>query len=244
MANIETDKVTIPVNAPEDGKLLEHFAHEGDTVEVGSNLFSIDTDATGPPSTNSAKLESKEEPPKKEMKEEKKEPKMEGVVVEKTLKTQKADMKFEDRKIRDQEPKSQAPQIATNIQVSNTVRSERREPMSRMRQRIAERMKEAQNSAASLTTFNEVDMSALMNIRSTLKDEFLERHGVKLGYMSAFVKAAAIALKESPNVNAQVDDETKSIVMHDYVDISVAVATPKVHARTKLNYLGIGDSGD
>lgn len=169
---------------------------------------------------------------------------MEGVVVEKTLKTQKADMKFEDRKIRDQEPKSQAPQIATNIQVSNTVRSERREPMSRMRQRIAERMKEAQNSAASLTTFNEVDMSALMNIRSTLKDEFLERHGVKLGYMSAFVKAAAIALKESPNVNAQVDDETKSIVMHDYVDISVAVATPKVHARTKLNYLGIGDSGD
>lgn len=118
---------------------------------------------------------------------------------------------------------------AQNVVNSNklNLRSERREKMSRMRLRIAERMKEAQNTAASLTTFNEVDMSALMNLRSEFKDEFLKGHGVKLGYMSAFVKACAQALKEIPAVNARIDAATQEIVYADFVDISVAVATPK-----------------
>lgn len=118
-------------------------------------------------------------------------------------------------------------QISPSTTSSNPVRGERREKMSRMRLRIAERMKEAQNVAASLTTFNEVDMSALINLRSQFKDEFLDEHGVKLGFMSAFVKASAQALKEIPAVNAKIDPSTQEIVYSDYVDISVAVATPK-----------------
>lgn len=102
---------------------------------------------------------------------------------------------------------------------------ERRVGVSRMRKRIAERLKEAQNTAAVLTTFNEVDMSALMDLRSEYKEAFLKKHGAKLGFMSAFVKASTVALLEQPEVNAIIDGS--DIVYRDYVDISVAVSTPK-----------------
>ncbi|GAA6053052.1 hypothetical protein JCM3770_000361, partial [Rhodotorula araucariae] len=97
--------------------------------------------------------------------------------------------------------------------------------MSRMRARIAERLKEAQNTAASLTTFNEIDMSALMAFRSKYKEQVLKDHGVKLGFMSAFVKASTVALRELPAVNASI--EGNEIVYRDYADVSVAVSTPK-----------------
>uniref|UniRef100_A0A672NS55 Dihydrolipoyllysine-residue succinyltransferase component of 2-oxoglutarate dehydrogenase complex, mitochondrial n=1 Tax=Sinocyclocheilus grahami TaxID=75366 RepID=A0A672NS55_SINGR len=100
--------------------------------------------------------------------------------------------------------------------------------MNRMRQRIAQRLKEAQNTCAMLTTFNEVDMSNITEMRKQYKDAFLKKHGIKLGFMSVFVKAAAYALTDQPAVNAVIDDTTKEIVYRDYVDISVAVATPKV----------------
>uniref|UniRef100_A0A3B4H5R2 Dihydrolipoyllysine-residue succinyltransferase component of 2-oxoglutarate dehydrogenase complex, mitochondrial n=1 Tax=Pundamilia nyererei TaxID=303518 RepID=A0A3B4H5R2_9CICH len=99
--------------------------------------------------------------------------------------------------------------------------------MNRMRLRIAQRLKEAQNTCAMLTTFNEVDMSNITEMRKTYKDAFLKKHNMKLGFMSAFVKAAAYALSDQPAVNAVIDDTTKEIVYRDYVDISVAVATPK-----------------
>uniref|UniRef100_A0A7N8YEG8 Dihydrolipoyllysine-residue succinyltransferase component of 2-oxoglutarate dehydrogenase complex, mitochondrial n=1 Tax=Mastacembelus armatus TaxID=205130 RepID=A0A7N8YEG8_9TELE len=99
--------------------------------------------------------------------------------------------------------------------------------MNRMRLRIAQRLKEAQNTCAMLTTFNEVDMSNIQEMRKTHKDAFLKEHNIKLGFMSAFVKAAAHALTDQPAVNAVIDDTTKEIVYRDYVDISVAVATPK-----------------
>uniref|UniRef100_A0A672G1R2 Dihydrolipoyllysine-residue succinyltransferase component of 2-oxoglutarate dehydrogenase complex, mitochondrial n=1 Tax=Salarias fasciatus TaxID=181472 RepID=A0A672G1R2_SALFA len=99
--------------------------------------------------------------------------------------------------------------------------------MNRMRLRIAQRLKEAQNTCAMLTTFNEVDMSNVTEMRKTYKDAFLKKHNIKLGFMSAFVKAAAYALSDQPAVNAVIDDTTKEIVYRDYVDISVAVATPK-----------------
>uniref|UniRef100_A0AAR2JYY9 Dihydrolipoyllysine-residue succinyltransferase component of 2-oxoglutarate dehydrogenase complex, mitochondrial n=1 Tax=Pygocentrus nattereri TaxID=42514 RepID=A0AAR2JYY9_PYGNA len=99
--------------------------------------------------------------------------------------------------------------------------------MNRMRLRIAQRLKEAQNTCAMLTTFNEVDMSNITEMRKVYKDAFLKKHGIKLGFMSAFVKAAAYALVDQPAVNAVIDDTTKEIVYRDYVDISVAVATPK-----------------
>ncbi|RKP24909.1 hypothetical protein SYNPS1DRAFT_29348 [Syncephalis pseudoplumigaleata] len=99
--------------------------------------------------------------------------------------------------------------------------------MNRMRMRIAERLKESQNTAASLTTFNEIDMTNLMNLRTTYKDAVLKKHGVKLGFMSAFVRASCIALAEIPMVNASIEGGGDTIVYRDYADISVAVATPK-----------------
>lgn len=93
-----------------------------------------------------------------------------------------------------------------------------------MRIRIADRLKEAQNTNAMLTTFNEIDMSGFMNIRKEIGDVFAKKHNVKLGFMSAFVKASAAALKEQPIVNAVIDKN--EIVYRDFVDISVAVATP------------------
>ncbi|EJT46309.1 2-oxoglutarate metabolism-related protein [Trichosporon asahii var. asahii CBS 2479] len=97
--------------------------------------------------------------------------------------------------------------------------------MSRMRQTIATRLKASQNAAASLTTFNEIDMSSLMDFRKLYKDGVMKADGVKLGFMSAFSKAACLALKEIPAANASIEDDT--IIYRDYVDLSIAVATPK-----------------
>ena len=95
--------------------------------------------------------------------------------------------------------------------------------MTRLRQRIAERLKEAQNTAAMLTTFNEVDMSAAVAARERYKDAFEKKHGVQLGFMSFFVKAAIVALKEFPAVNAEIDGD--DIVYKNHYDIGVAVGT-------------------
>ena len=97
--------------------------------------------------------------------------------------------------------------------------------MNRMRLRIAERLKQSQNAAASLTTFNEIDMSALIEMRKKYKGPVLDEHGVKLGFMSFFARASALALKEIPSANASIEGD--EIVFHDFVDLSVAVATPK-----------------
>jgi len=104
-------------------------------------------------------------------------------------------------------------------------RSEHRVKMNRMRLKIAERLKEAQNTNAMLTTFNELDMSGIMALRKANQDSFQKRHGIKMGFMSAFVKASAYALQRQPTVNAVIDGQ--EIVYRDFVDISVAVATPK-----------------
>ena len=97
--------------------------------------------------------------------------------------------------------------------------------MTRLRKRIAERLKSAQDTAAILTTFNEVDMSTVMDVRNRLKDRFEKKHGVKLGFMSFFVKACTTALKELPAVNAQIDGD--DVVYHSYCDLGVAVGTPQ-----------------
>merc|ERR1712012_1389151 len=104
-------------------------------------------------------------------------------------------------------------------------RSEHRVKMNRMRMKIASRLKDAQNTNAMLTTFNELDMSAIMQLRKDNQDAFVKKHGIKMGFMSAFVKASAYALTKQPTVNAVI--EGQETVYRDYVDISVAVATPK-----------------
>lgn len=126
-------------------------------------------------------------------------------------------------------------------------RNETRVKMNSMRKRIAERLKQSQNAAASLTTFNEIDMSSLMQMRSQYKDQVLKNHGVKLGFMSAFAKASCLALKEIPAANASIEGPGPGdqIVYRDYVDLSVAVATPKglvtpvVRNAETMNFLEI-----
>ncbi|XP_073443022.1 dihydrolipoyllysine-residue succinyltransferase component of 2-oxoglutarate dehydrogenase complex, mitochondrial isoform X2 [Dendrobates tinctorius] len=123
-------------------------------------------------------------------------------------------------------PTSSPPTLPPSA-MSAGARAEHRVKMNRMRQRIAQRLKEAQNTCAMLTTFNEVDMSNIQQMRSLHKDAFLKKHSLKLGFMSAFVKAAAFALQDQPAVNAVIDDSAKEIVYRDYIDISVAVSTPR-----------------
>jgi 2-oxoglutarate dehydrogenase E2 component (dihydrolipoamide succinyltransferase) len=108
-------------------------------------------------------------------------------------------------------------------------RDEHRVKMNRMRLRIAERLKQAQNTAASLSTFQEVDMSSLIDFRKQYKDEYLKKTGIKLGYMGMFARACVLAMKEIPSINAGIEGPNggDTIVYHDYVDISIAVATPK-----------------
>lgn len=129
-------------------------------------------------------------------------------------------------------------------------REERRVKMNRMRLRIAERLKQSQNTAASLTTFNEVDMSSIMEFRKLYKDEVLKKTGVKLGFMSAFTRAAVLAMRDLPIVNASIEgpEGGDTIVFRDYVDVSVAVATekglvtPVVRNAQTLDMVGIEKS--
>ncbi|GAA99308.1 hypothetical protein E5Q_06003 [Mixia osmundae IAM 14324] len=144
-------------------------------------------------------------------------------------------------------PPPEKPSEPKKTQSGSGNRTEQRVKMNRMRQRIAERLKQSQNSAASLTTFNEIDMSSLMEFRKLYKDQVLKDHGVKLGFMSAFAKACCLALKEIPAANASIEGPGagEQIVYRDYVDLSVAVSTPKglvtpvVRNAEELNFIGI-----
>ncbi len=111
------------------------------------------------------------------------------------------------------------------IDVPSAARTQKRVPMTRLRKRVAERLLEAKNSTAMLTTFNEVNMKPIMELRKQYKDQFEERHGARLGFMSFYVKAVTEALKRYPEVNASIDGE--EIVYHNYFDISMAVSTPR-----------------
>eukprot|EP01125_Pyxidicula_operculata_P020591 TRINITY_DN763_c0_g1_i1.p1 TRINITY_DN763_c0_g1~~TRINITY_DN763_c0_g1_i1.p1 ORF type:complete len:448 (+),score=123.49 TRINITY_DN763_c0_g1_i1:583-1926(+) len=210
ICSLETDKITVDVRATEAGVIRKTFAEEGQDVRVGQPLFAFEAGAAGSaaPKAEAPKAEApKTEAPKAEA------PKAEAPKTE--------------------APKaSSAPKEATKPAPSKAVehasqpgsREEKRVPMSKMRMRIAERLKASQNTNAMLTTFNEIDMHNIMELRNKYKDAFAKKHDVKLGFMSAFVKAASIALKELPQVNAVIDGD--QIVYRDYHDIGVAVATP------------------
>jgi 2-oxoglutarate dehydrogenase E2 component (dihydrolipoamide succinyltransferase) len=121
-------------------------------------------------------------------------------------------------------PSAPAPQAKAPAAVAGE-RKEERVKMTRLRQTVARRLKEAQNTAAMLTTFNDVDMSAVIDARSRYKDLFEKKHGIRLGFMAFFVKACALAAKDIPAVNASIEGD--EIVYHDYLDVSVAVSAPK-----------------
>ncbi|KAG0211964.1 2-oxoglutarate dehydrogenase complex E2 component [Mortierella sp. GBA30] len=226
IATIETDKVDVAVNSPKSGTIVELYAKEDDTVAVGADLFKLELGDT-PTGGNAEprKEESKKEEPKKEESKggesKKGEPKREE--------SKKEELKEKEAPVAPKPAstpnKSTMPTSELSSHPAAFSREERSVKMNRMRQTIAKRLKQSQETAASLTTFNEVDMTNLMKLRSTYKDAVLKKHDVKLGFMSAFVKASCYALKELPAVNARIEGD--SIIYNDYVDVSVAVATPK-----------------
>ncbi|RKP25651.1 putative dihydrolipoamide succinyltransferase [Syncephalis pseudoplumigaleata] len=214
VASIETDKIDVPVNAPNAGKITKLFYNEEDTVAVGADLFSIDASAEKPAAPRpepAAPAPSTPPPPSRSP----------------APATATAPPPAAAAAAPSPPPTTAAAPESTANKIRFGQREERRVKMNRMRMRIAERLKESQNTAASLTTFNEIDMTNLMNLRTTYKDAVLKKHGVKLGFMSAFVRASCIALAEIPMVNASIEGGGDTIVYRDYADISVAVATPK-----------------
>jgi 2-oxoglutarate dehydrogenase E2 component (dihydrolipoamide succinyltransferase) len=211
---IETDKVSVDVRAPVAGTLVETVPNAGDTVNVGGPLCSIMAGAApagaaaaapakaAAPAAASAAAPAAAAPPKAAAP-----PAAPAAPAAKAAAAPAAS--------------SAAPAAAA----AAGARTETRVKMTRMRLRIAQRLKESQNSAAMLTTFQECDMSGIFELREKYKDAFEKKHGVKLGFMGSFVKAAAASLQEFPIVNAVIDGG--DVVYRDYVDISVAVSSPR-----------------
>ncbi|GMK55384.1 hypothetical protein CspeluHIS016_0204400 [Cutaneotrichosporon spelunceum] len=212
LASIETDKIDVSVNASHSGKVVEILVSEDDTVEVGQEIAKIELGEVDESSAGSSA------PPSEA-------PKAEAPKESKAAAAQPAAPK-EAAKPAASKPAAPKQESASLQAESNALsRKETRVKMSRMRQTIATRLKASQNSAASLTTFNEIDMSSIMEFRKLYKDGVLKNEGVKLGFMSAFARASVLALREIPEANASIEDDT--IIYRDYVDLSVAVATPK-----------------
>jgi len=216
VVSIETDKVQIDVNAPQSGVVVKHLVEEGDNVAVGQDMFVIDTSAAPP--AGSAKPEATEAPAATEAA-----PAQPSGGAPPPPPPPPAAAETPAKKTPEKKTPAAAPSSTPSAQKSGS-REETRVKMTKMRARIADRLKEAQNTNAMLTTFQECDMSGLMNLRAELGEEFLKKHGTKLGFMSAFVKASSKALEKMPVINAVIDGN--EIVYRDYVDISVAVATP------------------
>ncbi|KIW74925.1 hypothetical protein Z517_11696 [Fonsecaea pedrosoi CBS 271.37] len=237
IASIETDKIDVSVNAPEAGTIKEFLVNEGDTVTVGQEIAKLEPGGGGGGGAKEAKEEpkepaSKEQPTSSDPEPKKEEPKKEEAPPPPPKKEEKPAPPKEEKKSSPPPKEAKKPdesKAGIESPFGKGTRNENRVKMNRMRLRIAERLKQSQNTAASLTTFNEVDMSNIMEFRKKYKDEILKNTGVKLGFMSAFAKASILAMREVPTVNASIEGPGggDTIVYRDFVDISVAVATPK-----------------
>ncbi|KAF3079841.1 2-oxoglutarate dehydrogenase complex E2 component, variant 2 [Orbilia oligospora] len=217
IATIETDKIDVAVNAPQAGILKELLVEADTTVTVGQDL---------------ARLEPGEGAPKPAKEETKKEEPAPSPPPKKTEESKPAEKALQPKKVAEKPKAETSPPPTTHSApaadgIGN--RGEQRVKMNRMRLRTGERLKQSQNTAASLTTFNEVDMSAVMEMRSLYKNVVLEKTGVKLGFVSFFTKACILAMKDVPVVNASIEGPNggDTIVYRDYVDVSIAVATEK-----------------
>ncbi|MBM3609983.1 MAG: 2-oxoglutarate dehydrogenase complex dihydrolipoyllysine-residue succinyltransferase [Alphaproteobacteria bacterium] len=215
IAEIETDKITMEINAPSSGVLKEIRVLQGDNAEVGSVIAVLDDSAKEPVSLR----ESPSVPPKavEQSKEKILSPAAQKISQEKNINLQEIFGTGKDGRITKEDV------LNTPFPTVNTSGKEERVRMTRLRQRIAERLKSSQNTAALLTTFNEVDMSNVMAMRDRYKDRFFEKHGVKLGFMSFFVRSVVETLKEIPDLNAEIDGQ--DILYKNYYNIGVAVGT-------------------
>src|SRR3984893_2905826 len=252
IAELESEKATFEVNGEKAG-ILKTKAKEGDTLKIGDLIAGIDDSAAKPtngkPQDAGEKIQSeKKETPQKievehpvvitpDQKKGSASPVAQGSNDIKA--TPVAAAMIAEKKV---DPKTIQPSGFNGRILKQDVmealthpgkfamkelfsREERREKMSQLRRTIARRLVEAKNTTAMLTTFNEADMSRIMEIRTKFKDKFKEKHGVGLGFMSFFAKACCIALQEWPSVNAYIDGD--QLVYHDYCDISIAVSTPR-----------------
>ncbi len=240
IAELESEKATFEVNAEKAG-VLKTAAKEGDTLKIGDLLALIDEAVAKTVKASSAPTGSNGSPEK-----EKKAAKSDEVIQNKNSEdvgkkaTPVASAIIADKHI---DPSTiSASGVGGKILKDDVLailanpgkitggkplfsREERKDKMSLLRKTISRRLVEAKNTTAMLTTFNEVDMSSILEIRNKYKEKFKEIHGVGLGFMSFFAKACSIALQEWPNLNAYIDDDY--LVYHDYCDISIAVSTPR-----------------
>ncbi len=222
LVDLETDKVVLEVPAPVDGTVKELRAEEGDTVNSDDIIAVLEEGAVEAEAP--AAVPAAEEAPK---------------AAESPAPAASAEPKLSPsaRRVAEEEKVDPASVEGTgrggrvtkgdviNFLKGGGSRREERVKMTRLRSRIAERMKEAQNTAAILTSFNEVDLKAVMDLRRKYQEEFTERHGIKLGLMSFFVKACCEALRKHPVVNASIDGD--EMVYHNYQDIGIAVSTER-----------------
>src|SRR5262252_2074109 len=238
LIDVETDKVVLELPAPADGVLVKIVKGDGGTVKAGEVIATIDTDGKGVAAAPAAAPAAKPAPaptPKPAAAPAAAMPAARKMAEEKGIDTStiagtgrggrvtKADV----MEARAPEARAPLPQPPAPVSVDQVLggRPEQRVAMSRLRARIAERLVQSQSSAAILTTFNEVNMQPVMDLRKKYQERFEKDHGVKLGFMSFFVKAAVYALKKYPIVNASVDGN--DIVYHGYFDIGIAVGSPR-----------------
>ncbi|HHF4970691.1 2-oxoglutarate dehydrogenase complex dihydrolipoyllysine-residue succinyltransferase [Haemophilus influenzae] len=246
IVEIETDKVVLEVPALSDGILAEVVQAEGETVVSKQLLGKISTAQEG--DVSSATLKATNEPTPSDRQNAAIEnshnhnadhsPAIRRLLAEYDLQADqiqgsgvggrltREDIEREIAKRQAQQVKQEAATEQNTIStVAYSARSEKRVPMTRLRKRIAERLLEAKNSTAMLTTFNEVDMQPIMTLRKTYGEKFEKQHSVRLGFMSFYIKAVVEALKRYPEVNASIDGD--DVVYHNYFDISIAVSTPR-----------------
>ncbi|KZN66613.1 dihydrolipoamide succinyltransferase [Pseudoalteromonas luteoviolacea CPMOR-1] len=231
LVDIETDKVVLEVVAPEDGVMGEHLHAEGDTVlgeQVIGKLSAGGAPAAAPATSDAAPATSDENADVLT-------PSVRRLIAEKGLDASQIKGSGKGGRITKEDvdaflkapaaKPAAAPAKAAAPAAPVGDRTQKRVPMTRLRKTIANRLLEAKNSTAMLTTFNEVNMKPIMDLRKQYKDVFEERHGIRLGFMSFYVKAVTEALKRFPEVNASIDGD--DIVYHNYFDISIAVSTPR-----------------
>src|SRR5512139_88231 len=236
LVELETDKVTIEVPAPSAGVLGEIIAKDGETVAVGALLGQIKEGAAGAANPAAAPAPAAKVPPSDAPLA----PSVRKISAESGIdastvpgsgkdgRVTKGDMLAAIEKAASAPTPVNQPAAAVHVRSpspADDAAREERVKMTRLRQTIARRLKEVQNTAAMLTTFNEVDMSAVMHLRNQYKELFEKKHGVKLGFMGFFVKACVQALKEIPAVNAEIDGT--DLIYKNYYHIGVAVGTEK-----------------
>jgi 2-oxoglutarate dehydrogenase E2 component (dihydrolipoamide succinyltransferase) len=230
LAEIESEKATFEINAEQAGK-LQIKVQEGDTLAIGDVVCFIDETAQRP-ADQAAAVQPKEEKKvsapavaEKPLADIKATPVAAAIIADKKVDAKTIAASGSGGKILKQDDLEAIANPGKKPGTEPFTRNERKEKMSQLRKTISRRLVEAKNTTAMLTTFNEVDMGPVMEVRAKYKDKFKEAHGVGLGFMSFFTKACAFALQEWPAVNAYISND--EIIYHDYCDISIAVSAPK-----------------